>query len=52
MVIIRILTNIFVLASLVAGGLAIFYAVQFSTSQQLKVVSRITCDYHVTDPGM
>ena len=36
---IRALTNAFVLLTLFAGGVAIFFAVQFSSSQQFMLVS-------------
>ena len=42
MVVLRICTNTFVLLTLVGGGVAIFYAVQFSSSQQLMPVGHVT----------
>lgn len=41
MVVLRICTNSFVLLTLVGGGVAIFYAVQFSSSQQLMPVGHV-----------
>lgn len=40
-VILRTFTNAFVILTLTGGGVAIFYAVQFSSSQQLMLVGHV-----------